>query len=278
VRYGVLGTLFVSPEEAVAVPTAAKQRRLLALLLFNANQIVSVSECVEELWECDPPPSAVPTLQTYIMQLRRLLRKGRRPLMKSSERLVTRGRGYEIVVNDDEFDCLVFRDRVQRGRKALAAGDNLAAARLLSQALSSWRGPALADVEPGPLLSVQVTGIEECRLSVLQQRIEADLRLARHHELISELSVLTGQHPLHENLNSQFMLALYRAGRKVDALHVFHRLRLVLSDELGLSPSPPIRRLHEAMLADDPSLEAPSVHLDRELSLGLGAWTVQASR
>lgn len=266
-RYGVLGTLFVSDDEAAAIPTAAKQRRLLALLLFNANQVVSVSECIEELWDDNPPASAIATLQTYVMQIRRLLRRGRWPAMAAADRLLTRPRGYELVAREDELDCLMFVDRMRRGRKALAADDDVAAARLLSQALSLWRGPAIADVEPGPLLSVQITGIEESRLSVLQQRIEADLRLGRHQEMISELSVLTGKYPLHENLSRQFMIALYRGGRKVDALHVFHRLRQVLSDELGLSPSPPICRLHEAMLDDDPSLEAPCVHLHQELFL-----------
>jgi DNA-binding SARP family transcriptional activator len=265
VRYGVLGPLFVSHDEAAAIPTAAKQRRLLALLLFNANQVVSVSECVEELWDENPPVSAIATLQTYVMQVRRLLRRGRRPAIPAADRLLTRARGYELVAYDGELDCLIFRDRVQRGRKALAAGDDAAAAQLLGHALALWRGSAIADVEPGPLLSVQITGIEESRLSVLQQRIEADLRLGRHQEMISELSVLSGKYPLHENLSRQFMIALYRAGRKVDALHVFHRLRQVLSDELGLSPSPPICRLHEAMLADDPSLEAPSVPVYHEL-------------
>lgn len=264
-RYGVLGPLFVSHDEAAAIPTAAKQRRLLALLLFNANRVVPVSECIEELWDENPPVSAIATLQTYVMQVRRLLRRGCRPAMPAADRLLTRARGYELVAYDGELDCLIFQDRVQRGRKALAAGDAAAAALLLGHALSLWRGSAIADVEPGPLLSVQITGIEESRLSVLQQRIEADLRLGRHQEMISELSVLAGKYPLHENLNRQFMIALYRAGRKVDALHVFHRLRQVLSDELGLNPSPPICRLHEAMLADDPSLEAPSVPLYREL-------------
>jgi DNA-binding SARP family transcriptional activator len=276
VRFGVLGTLFVSADEAAAVPTAAKQRRLLALLLFNANQIVPMSDCVEELWDDHPPSSCIATLQTYVMQLRRMLRQGCSPTMASSERLLTRGRGYEFVACDHELDYLMFRERRQQGQRALAAGDEVTAVRSLAQALSLWRGPTLADVEPGPLLSIHITGVEESRLSLLQQRIEADLRLGRHHEIVSELSVLTRKYPLHENLTQLFMIALYRAGRKVDALHVFHRLRQMLSDELGLRPSPPFCRLHEAMLADDPSLEAPPVHREREPSLSHNGWAGHA--
>ncbi|MER6331210.1 AfsR/SARP family transcriptional regulator [Streptomyces sp. NPDC001034] len=249
-RYGILGPLHVSSREAIHVPTAPKQRKLLSLLLLNAGRMVPVSDCVEELWGYSPPSSAVPTLQTYVMQLRRLLKEGADPRLPAAERLVTRDRGYELVMEEDELDRLVFRKLRARGLAALDAGDDCAASRLLGEALALWRGPALSDVQHGPLLAVQTTGMNECRLQVTQQRIEADLRLGRHHDLISELSVLTGAHPVNENLYYLFMVALYQVGRKVDALGVYHQLRRILSDELGLGPSPQIGRLHELLLAD----------------------------
>lgn len=257
-RFGILGPLFISTDEAARMPTAPKQRKLLALLLLNANQLVSVSECVEELWEYDPPASALATLQTYVMQLRRFLRTGAEPRLASMERLITRDRGYGIVTREGELDLAIYHDKLRQGQTALAMGDDRTAARVLRCALSLWRGSALSDVEPGPLLSIQLGGLEESRLGVLQQRIEADLRLGRHQELLGELSVLTRRQPLHENMHAQFMLALYRSGRQVDALQVFHRIRRVLADELGLSPSPVLQRLHEAMLSADPVLEAPA--------------------
>jgi DNA-binding SARP family transcriptional activator len=226
-------------------------------LLVNANRVVSVSDCIEELWEQNPPISAVATLQTYVMQLRRLFRATRDSRLPDG-RLITCDRGYSFVVQPTELDAQVFNERLQKGEAALAMADDRAAVRSLRSSLCLWRGPALVDVQAGPILAVRLAGLDELRLSVLQKRIEADLRLGAHHELLSELRVLTGQYPLHENLHAQFMLALYRSGRQVDALQVFGRLRRVLGSELGLAPSPQISRLHEAMLASDPLLEAPA--------------------
>lgn len=255
-KFGVLGPLLICADEALYLPTAPKQRQLLALLMLNANQIVPVSRCIEELWEYNPPASAVSTLQTYIMQIRRTLRRSAAGPTCAS-RLVTRDRGYLFAIEPDELDVHAYERRLQESRRALADADDPRAAALFRQALAVWRGPALVDVQAGPVLRTWLASLEESRLNALDQRIDVDLRLGRHRELVSELSALVERHPVHENLHAQLMLALYRCGRQVHALEVFARLRKVLADELGLEPSPVIRRLQQAVLASDPQLDPP---------------------
>lgn len=270
-KLGILGPLLLCADEAIRVPTAPKQRQLLALLLLNANQVVPVSQCIEELWEYHPPASAVSTLHTYIMQLRRALRLGREGEHGTgcAERLITRDRGYLFVSRQGELDVDTFEDRLRDSRQALSDGDDPAAAAALRDALAVWRGPALVDVQPGPVLRTWLASLEESRLSTIERRIEVDLRLGRHQELIGELSALVERHPVHENLHAHLMLALYRSGRQVHALEVFTRLRTVLSDELGLEPSPALRRLHQSILSFDPALDAPPVHVPSRFSIDL---------
>ncbi|MFF5232901.1 BTAD domain-containing putative transcriptional regulator [Dactylosporangium sp. NPDC000521] len=268
-KLGVLGPLLLCADGAIKVPTAPKQRQLLALLLLNANQVVPVSQCIEELWEYNPPASAVSTLHTYIMQLRRILRLGNERDTTCAGRLVTRDRGYLFVSRQGELDVDAFEDRLRDSRQALTDGDDPAAAAALRDALAVWRGPALVDVQPGPVLRTWLASLEESRLSTIERRIEVDLRLGRHQELIGELSALVERHPVHENLHAHLMLALYRSGRQVHALEVFTRLRTVLSDELGLEPSPALRRLHQAVLSFDPALDAPPVHVPSRFSIDL---------
>jgi DNA-binding SARP family transcriptional activator len=261
-RFGILGPLTICDngttiERRPATPTAPKQRQLLALLLLNAGKVVSVSECIEELWGEAPPASATSTLQTYVMQLRRGFRGTRDSTAPPNGRLVTRDRGYSLIVHPGELDAEVFGERVRRAEEAAAKADEFETARQLRLALCLWRGPALVDVQAGPVLSVRVAGLEERRLSVLYKRIEVDLRLGAHHELLGELSMLTGQYPMHENLHAQFMIALYRSGRQADSLQVFNRLRRELGEELGLGPSPRLSRLQQAILNADPILDAP---------------------
>jgi DNA-binding SARP family transcriptional activator len=125
---------------------------------------------------------------------------------------------------------------------------------MLAEALGLWRGPALVDVQAGHVLELEVQGLEEARMQVLSQRIEADLRLGRHAVLLRELRMLVAQHPLHETLCGQFMLALYRSGSAWRALEAYQRLRRTLSRELGIEPSWQLQRLHQAMLTGDPAL------------------------
>ncbi|SEN18157.1 AfsR/SARP family transcriptional regulator [Actinacidiphila rubida] len=270
-EFAILGPLRVYEQDRIYAPTAPKQRQLLALLLLNANQVVSTSTCIEELWEDNPPNTALSTLQSYILQLRRMLKQVPRigSLQAARHVLETRGGGYLLSVGTHELDVNVFADLVREGRAALGK-DDVHASRVLGQALTMWKGGALSDVTAGPILRTHLAGLEENRTSVQEQRIDADLRLGRHHELLGELSALTTQYPTHENLHAQFMLALYRSGRRIQALGVVQRLREVLHDELGLEPSPAIRHLHQAILACDAAIEAPGER-DTLLSLDQAA-------
>nr|UUG47326.1 transcriptional regulator [Amycolatopsis sp.] len=252
------------------MPMAAKQRQLLAFFLLNADRFVSVSECIDELWDGAIPDSVVPTLQTYTMQLRKILRRAGDRVPGQESRLVTGGPGYTFLVRPGELDVDRFEALLRLGQDAIAARDEVRAARLLSEALDSWRGPALADVRPGPLLRARLAELAERRRFALDQRIDLDLRLGRHHALLHELSTRVERHPLDENAHAQFMLALYRSGRRARALEVFERLRRRLGEDHGLEPAPPIQRLRAAVVAADPRLD-PVVHAPSALSLDLFA-------
>lgn len=255
----ILGSLQVRQGNDCILPTASKPRKVLALLLTHANQMVPNLALIEELWDENPPKSAMTTLQTYILHLRKSLSAGLG--MESStvaeKILVTKANGYLFKVQSGELDLHRFEQLAARGRKALAEGDNDSAAELLRSALGLWRGPALDDIQAGRLLEAQIIRLEELRLTTLEQRIEADLRLGRHHEVLCELAALATHHSFNENLHAQLMLALHRSGRRSDALMVFRRLRTALTEELGLEPSLKIQQLHQAILSSDPAIELP---------------------
>ncbi|WP_406379392.1 BTAD domain-containing putative transcriptional regulator [Streptomyces sp. NBC_01618] len=257
---GVLGPCWVMQAGASVVPTAVKPRKVLALLALHPDQVVSVNALVEELWGESPPRSVQTTLQTYILQLRNLIssavggHSADLPLGAKSV-LVTESGGYLLDTQGGDVDVAEFDRLSGAGHRALEAGDCTAASALFRQALALWRGPALIDVQCGALLEVEATRLEECRLSILGRRIEADLYLGRHHELIGELSGLAARYPLHEGLHEQLMLALYRAGRRGSSLDVYQRLRAVLGRELGLGPSQSLRNMQRAVLDSAPELD-----------------------
>ncbi|MDH6132400.1 DNA-binding SARP family transcriptional activator [Kitasatospora sp. MAA4] len=255
-RFRMIGppTLFLS--DGAAAPRAPKQRQLLALLLLHPGQVVTIDECVDELWGERPPDSAQSTVRTYVMQVRKeLQRGGLGTAPDGGPRLVTRDRGYSLAVAPGELDLDVFLGLVRQAGQAQAAGDDQQVGWLLHRALDLWSGPALGDITCGPILQMRLGGLEELRLGTLEDRIDADLRLGRHRGLISELKMLTQRYPLHENIHAQFMTALYRSGRRANALEVYARLRRAFSTELGLEPSLQLRRLQQAMLTADPALD-----------------------
>ncbi|QMU78130.1 AfsR/SARP family transcriptional regulator [Streptacidiphilus sp. PB12-B1b] len=258
---GVLGPCRVTQAGISVVPTAIKPRKLLALLALHPDRVVSVAALIEELWGGHPPRSVQTTLQTYILQIRNMINAA---LAGSSQEglpwgaksvLVTKAGGYLLDTQGGMMDALEADRLAGAGHRFLEAGDHAAAAARFRQALALWRGPTLVDVQVGPLLEVEVMRLEECRMSILGQRIEADLNLGRHHEILGELAGLAVQYPTYERLQAQLMLALYRSGRRGSALETYHRLRTTLSRELGLDPSPGIQELQRAMLCDDPELE-----------------------
>lgn len=252
-RLGVLGPLCVRDDEfRDHTPSAAKPRQLLAYLLLNAGEKVRFIDCVTELWGAEPPKSSLHTLHTYARHVRQTLTvafPGRGP------RLITSQCCYQLVVDTDGFDLWTFEELVRRGQQAVATHDDAAAAALFASALSVWRGDALCDIETGQLSAASIIHLEESRKAVLEQRIEADLRLGRHRELLGELSSLIAEHPMHENIHAQFMLALYRSGRPKKAAQVFHGLRAKLVDGLGIEPEPRMRRLYQAIVSHNPLLD-----------------------
>ncbi|MGW3652015.1 AfsR/SARP family transcriptional regulator [Streptomyces sp. NPDC000878] len=257
----VLGPLTARLGQTSVVPSAAKPRQVLALLALNSGREVSVSALADELWGDGPPRSAAATLHTYVKQLRRMIQAalGPAPDRGPREVLGRRHTGYVLDAPPDGTDAARFERLARQGRTALEAGDAARASELLERALLLWRGPALADVTPGRMLGAEVLRLEELRLTAVEDRIGADLRLGRHGTLLGELTGLTARFPLHEGLHGQLMVALYRSGRTWQALEVYGRLRTACVTDLGLEPSPQLQRLHRALLAGDPALEPPAV-------------------
>ncbi|MFF4911080.1 AfsR/SARP family transcriptional regulator [Streptomyces sp. NPDC001260] len=256
----VLGALNVRENGVSIAPTAPKPRQVLALLALHADQVVPVSGLIEELWAGKPPRSARTTLQTYVLQLRELITlalekdipgEGMAP-RSAKDVLVTTPGGYLLVTGGGTSDVREFERLAGSGYRAMDAGDFPGAARKLREALSLWTGVAFADVHTGAQLQMEAKRLDESRLCALDQRIEADLRLGRHRELLSELIVLTSRYRTHENLHAQFMLALHRSGRRGEALDVYHRLRGTLVRDLGLEPSARLRRLQQSILMAAP--------------------------
>ncbi|MGP4013540.1 AfsR/SARP family transcriptional regulator [Streptomyces sp. 4N124] len=268
----VLGALDVRENGVSIAPTAPKPRQVLALLALHADQVVPVAGLIEELWAGRPPRSARTTLQTYVLQLRELITAALEqespgegsgaPRRSAKDVLVTSPGGYLLVCGGGTSDVREFERLAGTGYRALDAGDFPGAARRLRDALALWTGSAFADVQTGAQLQMEAKRLDESRLCALDQRIEADLRLGRHRELLAELTVLTSRYRTHENLHAQFMLALHRSGRRGEALDVYHRLRGTLVRDLGLEPSSRLRRLQQSILMAAP--ETP-VAVDRQL-------------
>ncbi|OIJ89721.1 AfsR/SARP family transcriptional regulator [Streptomyces colonosanans] len=252
----LLGSLWAEVNGESIVPTAGKPRQLLALLALHPGRLVPVPTLMEEIWASNPPQSALTTLQTYILQLRRRLSTALGPDTGEDVKdlLATRHGGYLLQIPDADIDVRVYEMLAREGQAAFESGDNALAAERLRAALDLWRGQPLVDVRLGPILEIEAMRLEESRLVVLERRIDADLRIGRHAELIAELAELTARHPRHEGLHSQVMVALYRSGRQSSALDVYRNLRSRLIEELGVEPSPQLQRLHQAMLAVDPLL------------------------
>jgi predicted ATPase/DNA-binding SARP family transcriptional activator len=244
--YRILGPLEVRAGVRQVPLRGARQRELLAVLLLHANEIVSSDRLIDELWQGDPPPTAAKIVQNSVSQLRKLLEPGL---------LVTRSPGYLLRVEREELDSERFERMVDDARTDLARGTASEAAEQLRDAAELWRGPALADFSDAPFARAESARLEELRSAATEDRIEAELALGRHAELVPELEALVAQYPLRERLRAQLMVALYRSGRQAEALRVYHETREVLVEELGLEPGRALQRLERAVLLQDPALE-----------------------
>ena len=222
-----------------------RQRAVLASLVLHANEVVPSGQLLVDLWGEDSPPSAANALQAAISRLRRVLPPGR---------LLTTDPGYALRIFPEELDVRQFEQLLSEGRDALASGAASEAARTLRQALSLWRGPALADFRYEPFAQTEIARLEELRLACLEERIEADLALGSPGALIAQLRRLVSEYPVRERLRGQLMLALYRDSRQAEALEVYREFQSVLQEELGLDTSPLLRELEAAILRQDPVL------------------------
>jgi DNA-binding SARP family transcriptional activator len=252
----LLGPLSIRVNDQTVTPSATKQRKIIALLALNAGRVVTVPTLTDELWAGDPPATTVTTLQTYIVQLRKRLASALPAPANARAFISTHHGGYLLQEELCQTDIAEFDAIARRGRAAAEAGDYRAASELLSSALDLWRGPVFADIPTGRALEIEAISLEERRLGILERRIEADLVLNRHSDLLGELRLLTAKHPLNENLSGLMMIALYRSGYAARALEEFQRLRAVLRGDLGIEPSSKLDQLQKAILARDPALEA----------------------
>ncbi|WP_037568462.1 AfsR/SARP family transcriptional regulator [Phaeacidiphilus oryzae] len=253
IRISLLGPLEITPplgrpaEDPPFQVTAVKLRQVLAMLAVNANTMVSTEQLIDELWPYGPPRTVKTIVQTYVYQLRKLFRRTfhgpQRP-----QPLTTRPGGYLLAVPRDNVDVFTFQRLLEQGRSSLDQGEPAVAAEQLRASLELWRGPLPADIVHGPFLQGLSVFLEEQRLEAVSLRIEADLANNRHRELVGELRALVATHHLHESFHVRLMQALHRSGRRSEALNVYHQLRRVLDEELGLEPSPEARRIHQEIL------------------------------
>ena len=231
-----------------------RQRAVLALLVLEAGRVVPAGRLVEELWRGDPPPGAAKTLRSHISRVRAVLRP--------DAELVARGGGYALVIEAGQLDGERFEGLFGAGQVALGRGEATVAAERFKGALALWRGRALADVLDIAPLALESRRLEELRLTALEGRIEAELDLGLHAQLVGELETLVAEHPLRERLWRQLVLALYRCERQADALATYRRARDLLAGELGLEPSEELRQLEQAVLRQQvpPVAQRPGQH------------------
>jgi ABC-type transport system substrate-binding protein/DNA-binding SARP family transcriptional activator/streptogramin lyase len=241
-EFRILGPLEVAGDNGPLELPAGKPRALLAVLLLNRGEVVSVDRLVDELWGEQPPPTAAKNVQGYVARLRRVLGDGA---------LHTQSPGYAL--RADALDAARFETLVEEARHEEPA----AAAPRLERALALWRGPPLADFAYEPFAQDEIRRLEELRFSALEDRIEADLALGRHEQVVAELESLAREHPLRERLQGLRLVALYRCGRQAEALEAYRATRRRLVDELGVEPGPELKELERRILEQDPSLEPP---------------------
>jgi DNA-binding SARP family transcriptional activator len=246
-EFRILGPLEVWDEGGEVSVGGAKLRALLAVFLLHPNEAVPADRLIDELWGEDSPEDAAAALRVNVSRLRKALQQ---------DVLMTRSPGYVIRVEPDELDLHRFERLVDEGRSLLARGRAVDASERLREALALWRGPALADLAYESFAQVAIARLEEIRLGALELRIDADLALGRHAELVGELETLVTENPLREHLRMYLMTALYRSGRQAAALDAYQDARRALVDELGIDPSPALQELERAILRQDSSLDA----------------------
>jgi DNA-binding SARP family transcriptional activator/DNA-binding beta-propeller fold protein YncE len=239
----VLGPLEVEVNGQLVDLGALKERTLLAVLLLHANEAVSSERLADELWGARPPPSAPKLVQTYVSHLRKFV-----PVA-----IETRPPGYALRVEPDALDVTRFEWLVERATGEPAE----VASRTLCEALALWRGSAFEGISFESFAAQETERLEDARLTAVALRIDADLALGRHEQLVAELKALVARHRFRERLRAQLMVALYRSGRQADALAVYREGARMLGEELGLEPGPELRAVEASILRQDESVAPP---------------------
>jgi DNA-binding SARP family transcriptional activator/WD40 repeat protein len=255
-EFRMLGALEAQRDGLPISLAGPKQRSVLAMLLLDANRVVSTDRLVDGLWGEDPPLRASATLHVYVSNLRKVLETDWSPRAEPSV-LLTQPPGYVLAIDPAQVDVFRFEEMIAVARALRGEGCVVGAAVLLREALTLWRGTPLADLVGEPFAGVEVARLEELRTGAIEDRIDVDLVLGRDVELLPELELLVVRSPYRERLRGQLMLALYRAGRQADALVAYQAARRALVDELGLEPSRELRELEAAILVQDEGLQAP---------------------
>jgi len=234
----------------------SRQRAVFAVLALRAEHVVSRAELIDAVWGESAPATAEGSVYTYVSGLRRKL-EPQRSRRSPGDILTSRASGYALRLAQDALDVTVFERLREQGQRQLTSGDHQAAARSLETALNLWHGEALCGV-PGPFAETQRGRLAELRLATIELRARARLGMGGHVELAAELTGLVQEYPLRESLRELLMIALYRGGRKAEALETFRETRRVLVEELGIEPGSALRRAHEQILAGDPALHCPT--------------------
>jgi DNA-binding SARP family transcriptional activator/basic membrane lipoprotein Med (substrate-binding protein (PBP1-ABC) superfamily) len=249
-EFRILGPLEARVDGERIALGGAKQRAVLAFLLLNANDVISMERLIDEVWGDQSPPSASHSLEAYVSRIRQLL-SGYGP------KLTRRGAGYLLELGDATLDTDTFVQRVEDAAEASQSGEFERASAIVAAALALWHGRALADVSLAAAGRAEVDRLEELKLRAHEQRFDAELELGRHQAVVGELQVLVGQNPYREHFVAQLMLALYRSGRQAEALETYEQLRRRLDADLGLQPSPELQQLSAQVVRQEPHLHRP---------------------
>jgi DNA-binding SARP family transcriptional activator len=245
-EFRILGPLEVLDEDRPVRLGGPKQRAALAILLLNANRVVSVERLADDLYAGAPPVTAVTQVQRQVSELRKLL---------GAETIETRSPGYVIHVEPGRLDLDRFERSTHDAVQAKERSDAAAAVGLLTEALGLWRGAPLADLAYESFAQTAIARLEELRLNAVEERLDSELELGRAGDVLGEIEALIWDHPFRERLRGQLMLALYRTGRQAEALAAYRKTRQALVDEFGIEPSPSLQELERRILAQDPSLQ-----------------------
>jgi DNA-binding SARP family transcriptional activator/pimeloyl-ACP methyl ester carboxylesterase len=246
VRVGLLGPLCVEDASGEVLLGAAKERSLLCALALHPGSVVSAERLIDALWGDAPPASARKTLQTYVSNIRRAL---------GSDVVATAESGYALRVAVDDVDVGRFRRLVREGQDEQRTGSTQQARKKLGEAVALWRGDPFPGVGAHTGLAAEAVRLREEYLTALEARVATDLAAGCHNELVGELEALVREHPFRERLWGHLIVALYRSGRQADAIAAYQRARELLRDELGLEPGGELRRLEQAVLGHDSSLD-----------------------